>query len=396
MRRVYLTVILTALAVLAVFGWLYMGKGGSFGPGKLKIGFVYEDDESTPYTYNFTLAEAALEEAYRDRIEIDRKNNVPANSTEEPVRELIRDGCGIIFANSYSEQILPLAEEFPDVQFCQVSFREGGLTECPENYHTFKGRAYEGRYVSGIAAGMKIRELIDRRAITADEALVGYVAAYPSAEVISGYTAFLLGIRSVAPEAVMRVRYTRSWGNFALEKKHTEELIREGCIVISQHSDTIGPAIACEENAGHKQIFLVGYNQSMMDVAPSTALVSSRINWTPYITGAVGAVLERREIEKSVKGDVHGNDIGAGFSLGWVEMLELNTYIAAPNTQKKMNEAIDAFKRGSIQVFKGDYIGENPEDETDIYDLNQGYKENESYSSPSFHYILRDVITIEE
>ena len=266
----------------------------------------------------------------------------------------------------------------------------------PANYHTFKGEIYQGRYVSGIAAGLKLRELIDQHVIIPEEALVGYVGAFPSAAVISGYTAFLLGIRSVAPEAVMKVKYTNTWGNYSVEKLCAKSLIEEGCIIISQYSDTIGPAVSCEEAAGYRQSFFVGYNQSMLDVAPTTALVSTRINWVPYIVSAVEAVMKNKAIESYVKGNVHENDISAGFDKNWVQILELNTLIAVEGTEEKMNEAINGLKKGTLQVFKGDYLGVNPEDETDTIDLNQGFAENADSSSLAFHYVLKDVITIED
>ena len=142
-----------------------------------------------------------------------------------------------------------LAPEYPNIQFCQTSYMDMNGKTVPDNYHTFKGEAYQGRYVSGIAAGMKINQMIADGVITEDQALVGFVAAFPTSEVISGYTAFLLGVRSVVPKALMRVRYTETWSSYALEKSAAQKLIEDGCVVISQHTDTIGPAIACEEAA---------------------------------------------------------------------------------------------------------------------------------------------------
>ena len=395
MKRVYIITILVSILVLLFFGTVYSAWNGGSGADGVKVGFIYENDESTPYTYNFALAQSALEREFQDRVQILARSNVPENETEEPLRELIREGCEIIFVNNYSEQVKAIAPEFPDIQFCQGSFSSGGQGEAPDNYHTFNAQIYQGRYVSGIAAGMKLRDLIDSHTISADKALVGYVGAYPTSEVVSGYTAFLLGVRSVAPEATMRVRYPNAWSSYSREKACAQALIDEGCIVISQHTDTIGPAMACEEAAAEKMVFHVGYNQSMVDVAPTTSLISTRVNWVPYITGAVEAILEQKPIEKHVDGSVNGNDISAGFDLGWVQILELNKHIAVYGTEERLERAIEALQRGSLEVFRGDYIGVNPEDETDTYDLNQGYRENEKTSWPTFNYILKDVITVE-
>ncbi|MBR2765515.1 MAG: BMP family ABC transporter substrate-binding protein [Blautia sp.] len=395
MKKAWLVTVLTAAATLLAFSFIYSFWSQKTGEDVLKVGFIYEDDESTPYTYNFALAENMLTEKYPERVSTVSRSNVLESAAEDHLRDLVRKGCGIIFTNSYSPAFKELAPEFPEVQICQVSHLDEPPQECPENYHTFKGEIYQGRYVSGVVAGLKLRDLLDHHNIKPEEALVGYVGSFRNAEVVSGYTAFLLGVRSVAPEAVMRVRYTGSWSSFSAEKDCAEKLIEEGCVVISQHSDTIGPALACEEAASRKQVYFVGYNQSMLDVAPTTALVSTRINWTPYVLSAVEAVLEGITIEKYVDARNHGNDMSAGFERGWVEMLDLNSHIAVEGTRRKMQETIERLKNGSLQVFQGNYTGVDLEDPDDTCDLTKGYRENARYSSPGFHYILKNVITEE-
>ena len=395
MKRVYITTFLTCAAVLAAFYFYYSTKHKAVKAGIMKVGFLYEDDESTPYTWNFALAESELKETWGDNIEIWSKSNVPVTETEEPVRELVKKGCQIIFSNSHSPQFIDIAPEFPQVQFCQVSYLDSPSQDPPENYHTFKGEIYQGRYVSGIAAGMKLRQLINDGKISAQEALIGYVGSFPSASVISGFTAFLLGVRSVVPEAVMRVRYTNTWANYMKEKACAQQLIDEGCVILSHHSDTSGPAVACEEAAAQKNVYFVGFNKGMMDLAPTSALVSTRINWVPYVLETVSVVQKGGEIEHYVSGHSHGNDISAGFDLGWVEVMELNPHIAVKGTQEAMTAAIEALKKGKLEVFQGDYFGVNPADPTDCIDLSKGFKENVNSSSPSFHYILQGLVTEE-
>ena len=397
MKRVYIATALTSLAMLLVFSLIYSFWDPVTKWRTLKVGFIYENDESTPYTNNFARAQVYLEEQYHDKIQVVSRSNVLEEETEAPLRELVDEGCNIIFTNSYSHQFRDVAKEFPDIQFCQVSYYDSHEEELPENYHTFKGEVYQGRYVSGIVAGMKLAEMMDNRVIYSDDALVGYVAAFPTTEVISGYTAFLLGVRSIVPTATMRVLYTNTWSSYVLEKNAAKRLIDEGCVIISQHTDTIGPAVACEESfiKSHK-VYHVGYNQSMIDVAPTTSLVSTRINWTPYIVGAIEAVMNEKTIEKEVEGRVHGiskNDMSAGFDLEWVQILELNNHITAFGTEEKVRETVNALNRKTIRVFEGNYIGINPDDESDIIDLRHGYEENKDCSSPTFHYILKDVIT---
>ena len=398
MKRVYIVTALTCAVVLAALIGLFRLIDPSAGKESLKVGFIYDNDESTPYTYNFSLAKDAVEKKYGTRVSIMTRSNVLDEEMEEPLRELADSGCNIIFFNGYSEAVRKLAENYPDTQFCQTSYMDMSREKVPANYHTFKGEAYQGRFVSGIAAGMKIRQLILEGVISEDEAVVGFVAAYPTPEVISGYTAFLMGVRSVVSQAVMRVSYTHTWSSYAQEKSSAQKLIDDGCVIISQYTDTIGPAIACEESSAEgKPVYFVGFNQSMSEVAPATSLVASRICWEPYVLAAVDAVFADKTIESVVPGDIHGNDVCAGFDKGWIEMIDLNQQVAASGTEDAMNKAIRRFERGNVDfVFKGNYTGVNPDDPEDTWDLRKAYIENQNTSYPTFHYIISDIITIEE
>ncbi len=398
MKRVNTISIVTAFALVLLALIIYLPYSGRIQSDRtIKVGFVYDGDESTPYTYNFIRTQYAIETTYGDRVEIAVKNNTTAADAETALRELIGEGCDLIITTSYGygEVAKKLAGEYPDIQFCQATCNNANETPIYDNYHTFMGYIYEGRYITGVVAGMKLRQMIEEGVITEEQAIIGYVAAYPYAEVISGYTAFLLGVRSVVPSAVMKVKYTNTWTSYTLEKKCAEELIAKGCVMISQHSDTTGPAVACENADMPYPVYHIGYNQSMIDVAPTTSLVSTRINWTPYILSAVEAVLKEEDIEKHVVATIHGNDAGAGFEKDWVQMVELNALIAVEGTDDMIEDTIREFERGSIQVFKGDYVGIDPFDETDTYDLSNGYIENEVTSAPMFHYVLQDVITVE-
>ena len=390
LTAVVCVIVLAAAAILTGF-W-----SDRKGAGILKVGFVYSEDESTPYTANFVKAQRALEEEYGSKVEILAKSNVLSRECETPIRDLIRDGVKIIFINMDTDIPVTLAREFPQVQFCQASMPTISIEGTPENYHTFNGEIYQARYVSGIAAGMKLRQLLDSGALLPKDALVGYVGANSTAEVISGYTAFLLGVRSVAPEATMRVRYTGSWSNFAAENEQTRELINEGCVIIAQHVNTMAPAIVCEEAvASGRTVYHIGYHQSMMDIAPSSSLTSVRTNWAPYVIQAVQAVMNDQVIENVVEAHAHGRDLSAGFESSWVELMELNKFIAAEGTQEKVNNAIENMKKGRIKVFSGNYTGVNPINPADTIDLSTGYTECQYSSNPSFGYVLRDYIIVE-
>ena len=399
MKKKYLIVAITAVITVAILRVALLFLHTDYSQKKIKVGFVYIGDSGTPYTNNFVRSQLELEEAFPNNITTIAKYNIPEENCEPAIRDLIANGCSLIFGTSYGygEVMKKLAADHPQIQFCQATCANANVEPVLPNYHNFMGTIYQGRYISGIVTGMKLRELIDDGRITPDQVKIGYVAAFPYAEVISGYTAFFLGVRSVVKEAVMTVSYTNTWSNTTNERKLAEKLIDEGCIIIAQHSDTVGPATACENASTHygKLVYHVGYNQTMTDVAPTTSLISTRINWTPYFISATEAVIKEKKIESMVKGEVFGNDAAAGFENGWCEMIGLNKLIAAEGTAEEIEAKIKQFKTKGIMVFHGDYVGANPFDESDTYNLKSPYIENESQSAPSFNYILKDVITVE-
>ena len=325
MKKTYTVTFFTCAVVIAVVlaAVLSFHKSES---KTLKVGFIYVGDASTSYTNNFIEVQNAIADKYGKQVKTIAMCNVAEGTEEEYLERLIDSGCELIIATSYNYGVTmkKLAEKYPDIEFCMATCSNANEEPRLENYHTFMGAIYQGRYTAGVAAGMKLQELIDNGTITKEQAKIGYVAAYPYAEVISGYTAFLLGVRSIVPDAVMSVRYTNNWNDYLTEKKYAKEFIDEGCVIISQHSDTTGPATACEATDSDTPVYIVSYNESMANVAPTTYLTGCKINWEPYVTGAVESVLKDKKIEENVKGNVVGNDMGAGFEEGWVEMLELN------------------------------------------------------------------------
>lgn len=397
MKRIYGITLLSALVVIIIAFALHYALNDKREDRMIKVGFVYVGDASTSYTNNFIKAQKAIEKKYDGQVETIAKYNVVDEDIEMALQELIDERCNLIFTTSYGygKKTKEYAAMHPDIEFCQATCSNANEEPLLDNYHTFMGTIYQGRYVSGVVAGMKLKELIDNGNISPEQAKIGYVGAFPFAEVISGYTAFFLGVRSIVPNAEMMVEYTNTWSDYYLEKESAKRLIDRGCVIISQHSDTSGPAAACEETDSSQVVYYVSYNESMKDVAPTTYLTGSRINWEPYITAAVGAVLSEKDIEKCVKGNVNQNDIGSGFEEDWVRMLEINELVVAEGTQEKVDELINGFKQNRIVVFQGDYKGINPYDDSDIIDLKEGYYENKYSSAPAFNYVLQDIVIIE-
>ena len=305
---------------------------------EVKIGLITLHDENSAYDKNFIDAFNAACEA-TGVTPVIKSNVAEDQSAYEAAADLADSGCAAVFSDSYGHQqyVLDAALEFPDVQFTSCT-GDMALTEGVENYHNAFANIYQGRYIAGVAAGLKLNEMIDAGTITAEEAKMGYVGAMPYAEVISGYTSFYLGAKSVCPTVTMDVIYTGSWYDETLEKETAEALISGGAVLISQHADSMGAPNACEA-AGVPN---VSYNGSTLTACPNTYIISSRIDWTPYFTYA---------IEKVLAGENYDTDWTAGIETGSVALTELNENVAAAGTAEKLEEVEAAILDGSLNIF---------------------------------------------
>ena len=313
------------------------------------------------------------------------KYNIPENELcYDAAVDLAEAGCNIIFADSFGHEsyMLQAATEYPDIQFCHATGYQAA-TSGLKNMHNFFSAVYESRYVSGVVAGLKLNEQIEKGEFTADEAVMGYVGAYPYAEVISGYTAFYLGARSVCPSVTMKVQYTNSWADMAMEQEAASALISQGCKLISQHADTTGAPTACQAQG----VPCVGYNVSMISVAPDSALTSAAVVWAPYYNYAVNCLINGEEI---------ATDWCKGFSEGATEIKELNEKVVAAGTAEKVAEVEAALKDGTLHVFDCSTFtvdGKTLTDADSDYIWDGYFHESELASAPSFAYII-DGITL--
>ncbi len=333
------------LALMMVFAFtaVFTGCGGSGGDegesdGALKAGFICLHDENSTYDKNFIdAANAACDEL---GVEAVIKTNIPeGQECYDTAAELVDAGCGIIFADSFGHEdfMIQAAKDFPDVQFCHSTGTKAH-TEGLDNYHNAFASIYEGRYLAGVAAGMKLNEMIESGKITEDQAKIGYVGAFTYAEVISGYTSFFLGARSECPSATMEVTFTGSWYDEAAEKEAANKLISRDCVLISQHADSMGAPTACEE-AGVPN---VSYNGSTAEACPNTFIVSSRIDWTPYYKDAMQKLMDGEAIDVDYVGTL---------ATGSVQLTEVNEKAAAEGTQAKLDEVKAALENGELHVF---------------------------------------------
>lgn len=307
----------------------------------VKVGFITLHDENSTYDLNFINAakEAIANLGLTDADYILKTNVGEDQACYETAMDLVDEGCNIIFADSFGHEpyMIDAAKAHPEVQFCH-STGNRAHTEGLANYHNAFASIYEGRYLAGIAAGLKLNEMIDAGKFTADEAKMGYVGAFTYAEVVSGYTSFFLGARSVCPTVTMDVTFTGSWYDETLEKEGAEKLIQGGCKLISQHADSLGAPTACE----NASVPNVSYNGSTVSACPNTYIISSRINWAPYYEMCIKAVMDGTEIPADWVGTLATNS---------VVLTDLNTNVAAAGTAEAIAAATEKLEKGEIHVF---------------------------------------------
>ncbi|MBQ6153785.1 MAG: BMP family ABC transporter substrate-binding protein [Ruminococcus sp.] len=316
-----------------------------------KVGVVLVGDENEGYTFAHMqgIQEAAKTLGLADD-QIIWKYNIPEDEQcKDACDDLVGQGCTLIFTNSYGHQSYTqqAAEEYPEVQFVAMTgdtARAAGL----ENFSNAFTRVYESRYMSGVVAGMKVQELIDAEKIPAEgldengNVKIGYVGAFPYAEVVSGYTAFYLGIKSIVPNVVMDVQYTNSWFDMVAEGAAADALMARGCVIIGQHADSTGApsAVQAALDSG-KVAYSVGYNVDMLSVAPNAALTSATNNWAVYYTYAIGTAM---------KGEKVATNGVCGLESNGVQITDLGASCAA-GTAEKVAEVEEAIKAGTLHVF---------------------------------------------
>ena len=304
----------------------------------VKLGVILLHDEDSTYDLNFLNAVYEVRDTLG--IEVIVKKNIPeSNACYEAACELAEEGCTIVFADSFGHEtyMIEAAKEYENVEFCHATGTMAH-TEGLTNFHNAFAAIYEGRYLAGVAAGMKLNEIIAAGKLKGEKPLMGYVGAFTYAEVISGYTSFFLGVRSVCPTATMEVTFTGSWYDPTAEKEGAQKLIQDGCKLISQHADSLGAPSACEE-AGVPD---VSYNGSTKEAGPNTYLVSSRIDWEPYYEYAIKATMEGTPIDTDWTGTI---------ATGSVKLTELNEGVVAPGTAEKLAEVQAALEAGTLHVF---------------------------------------------
>lgn len=387
--------IIALLLVVCLAACLFAGCSGE--PKNedtgLKIGLIMLGDENEGYTFAHIdgIRKALKTLNVPDENVIWKYNTPETEECTDAINDLIDKGCTLIISNSYGHQfhMQPAAAENPDVTFIAMTGDTAAASGLPNLKNAFTS-VYQSRYVSGVVAGMKLKELLDAGTVT--DPYVGYVGAYPYAEVVSGYTAFLLGIQSIVPEAHMDVTFTNSWFDITAEGAAADALIARGCVIIGQHADSTGAPSACQAALeSGKTVYSVGYNIDMLSVAPDAALTSATNVWEVYYTYAIGAALKGEEIV---------TDWSRGYEENAVAITALGAS-CAEGTAEKVAEVEAAIKDGSLHVFDvnnftvgGEHIDScvvdltgdfDTDDEGDKEAIWDGYfHESELRAAPSF------------
>ncbi|MBO4733673.1 MAG: BMP family ABC transporter substrate-binding protein [Clostridia bacterium] len=339
-------ILCAVLAVLMLFTLVACGSKDTTSKSDattldVKVGLICLHDENSTYDNNFiqALKEVQADLGLKDDQVLIKTNINEDDACYNAAAELVDAGCDIIFADSFGHEsyMIQAAKEFPEVQFCHATGTKS-QTENLANYHNAFAAIYEGRFLAGVAAGMKLNEMIEAGKITAEQAVIGYVGAFNYAEVVSGMTSFFLGARYICPSATMKVVYTNSWFDIAKEKESALNLINSGCALISQHADSEGAPKACEE----KGVPNVAYNISTISMGPNTALISSKIDWSVYFKMIINTALE---------GGTIPTDYCGTMKEGAVKLTELNEKAAAAGTQEKIDEIKAKLESGELKVF---------------------------------------------
>ena len=371
----------------------------------IKVALICLHGDSSTYDKNFIDAfKLACENKGLTADDYTIVTDIPEDTACYDQAADLAESYDLIFADSFGHEshMIKAAQEFPEVEFCHATGTRAHTENLP-NFHNAFASIYEGRYLAGVAAGMKLVELYgdDEGKVSDENAKIGYVGAFPYAEVISGYTSFYLGAKSIVENATMEVRYTNSWYDETAEKTTALALIDAGCKLISQHADSWGAPTACEE----KNIPNVSYNGSTEEKCPNTFIIASRINWAPYFEYIIDCVQNDKAIDTDWTGTL---------ATGSVEITALGG-AAAKGTQDKLDEVKKGLQDGTIKVFDcstftvegkeltsfiadvddaGDYKPETEVVETanDITFINESAKR----SAPYFNIIIDGITAVTE
>ena len=319
----------------------------------LNLGVIWVGDSTEGYT------EAHIEGLNKAIDNVRSKGATVNLTTKEKIGEdavcyntakaLADAGNTLIISNSYGHQdhMKKAASEYSNVTFVAMTGDFASISGCSNLKNAFND-VYQSRYVSGVVAGYKLKQLVDDGLLTdknydGSNIKIGYVGAFPYAEVVSGYTAFYLGIKSIVPNVVMDVKYTSSWFDFDKEYQTAKSFIADGCIIIGQHADSEGAPTACEEAyMKGTRVYSVGYNVDMLSAAPHAALTSSTNDWSVYYTYC---------LTKALLGEDIAQNWAEGYNKGAVAITPINGTVFKTDISASVKAVVDGIHNGTVKVF---------------------------------------------
>ena len=331
---------LVALGVASLGGLVGCGNKAA---ADVTVGLICLHGSYSTYDNNFIIAMKEAQKNLGFKLAI--SEDIPEGpECYDEAKKLAQQGCDVIFADSFGHEqhMIKAAKEFPNTLFCHATGTNAASENLP-NFGNAFASIYEGRYLAGVAGGLRMKADIEAGKYTAEEAKVGYVGAFTYAEIISGFTSFYLGVRSVVPEATMDVKYSGSWYDENAERSIANELIAGGCKLISQHADSHGAPTACE----NAKVPNVSYNGSTLSDGPTTYLINSRINWAPYYEHVINGFLESKKAGEAPKVE---NDWSEGFKAGSVEVDKASKN-CPDGAQAKLDEVRKDLEDGKLHVF---------------------------------------------
>lgn len=291
----------------------------------MSVGFVYVGPIGDHgWTYRHDIGRQAIEKELG--VKTSFVESVPEGAdAERVIRKLATNGNDIIFTTSfgYMNPTANIAKQFPDVKFEHAT----GYIRA-DNLSTYSARFYEGRAVLGTIAGHLSKA-----------GVVGYIGSFPIPEVVRGINAFILAMRKINPDAVVKVVWVNSWFDPGKEGDAAKALIDQGADIITQHTDSPAPLQVAEKRG----VYAFGQASDMSAFAPNAQLTAIIDDWNSYYVSRVKAAME---------GTWESTDTWGGIKSGMVGFAPYGA--AVPD---KVRAAADAVKQsiidGSFHPFQG-------------------------------------------
>lgn len=404
MKR-YIAIILSVLLMIQACGCstardLFPENTASRGDGQttaideegLKVGFLFPSNNDATDTASHVegIRKMQVETGLSDAQVIIKKNVGKDNCASE-IDGLVEKGCNLIFAcdKTFEQDVIDAASRYPEVQFCQEDGKKAKKSGL-DNMHNFYVRLYEAYYAAGVAAGMKLNDMLNHGSISSSNCVIGFVADEESPENISCLNAFYLGVGNVCSQASMLVRYVDSRGVYDDDGEAAKQLVKAGVGMMCQHTYTTAVAAVCAEN----DIPVVGNEVNIINAAPKEAITSAVADWSVYYIYAVNCVINGEAIDV---------DWCEGYEDGAVTLTQLNDTILVDGTVERLKEVEKNLRNGKEKVFDtedmtigGDNLKELAETDKDYKKYknlvsNGEFKESSKRSAPTMDFLVDGV-----